>query len=269
VPVAYRVVDGNTPDDLTHVQTWDELRSLVGRADFLYVADSKLCAQQTMAHIGARGGRFVTVVPHGRREHTWFCDWAQSHAPAWLEAERRPAGRPGEADEVWRVFEAPAPSADGYRVIWVHSSSKAARDASARAARIEAGLAAIEALQARLSGPRSRLKTRVAAEQAAAAALAAAGAQRWVGFEVTEAAAVSFRQERRGRPGAATRYRRDEKPVFTISAGIRADVLAYDAATDGCFPTITNDRAMTPAEVLTAYRYQPNLERRNHMLKGP
>jgi transposase len=26
---------------------------------------------------------------------------------------------------------------------------------------------------------------------------------------------------------------------------------------------------MTPAEVLAAYRYQPNLERRNHMLKGP
>lgn len=26
---------------------------------------------------------------------------------------------------------------------------------------------------------------------------------------------------------------------------------------------------MTPAEVLAAYRYRPNLERRNHLLKGP
>jgi hypothetical protein len=26
---------------------------------------------------------------------------------------------------------------------------------------------------------------------------------------------------------------------------------------------------MTPAEVLAAYRYQPNLERRHHVLKGP
>jgi len=25
---------------------------------------------------------------------------------------------------------------------------------------------------------------------------------------------------------------------------------------------------MTPADVLAAYRYQPNLERRNHVLKG-
>jgi transposase len=80
---------------------------------------------------------------------------------------------------------------------------------------------------------------------------------------------VSFHQELRGRPGSATRYRRSEKPVFTITAVIRADNVAYDAATDGCFPTITNDIVMTPAEVLAAYQYQPNLERRHHMLKGP
>jgi len=269
VPVAYRVADGNTPDDLTHIPTWDGLRSLLGRADFLYVADAKLCSSQAMGHIAARGGRFVTVVPHGRREDTWFRDWAQTHAPAWLEADRRAGARPGDADEVWRVFEAPAPSLDGYRVIRVHSSSKAARDASARAARIEAGLAAIEALQARLSGPRSRLRTRVAVEQAAAAALAEAGAQRWVGFEATESAEVRFLQERRGRPGAATRYRRSERPVPTVVAQVRAAAVAYDAVTDGCFPTVTNDVAMTPAEVLAAYRHQPHLERRNHMLKGP
>lgn len=45
--------------------------------------------------------------------------------------------------------------------------------------------------------------------------------------------------------------------------------MAYDAATDGCFPLIANDIAMSPAEVLAAYRYQPHLERRHHMLKGP
>jgi len=59
------------------------------------------------------------------------------------------------------------------------------------------------------------------------------------------------------------------KTAFTITAVTRADTIAYDAATDGCFPLITNDITLTPAEVLAAYRYQPNLERRNHMLKGP
>lgn len=269
VPIAYRVADGNTPDDLTHIPTWDELRALVGDSSFLYVADSKLCSQQAMRHIASNGGRFVTIVPHGRREDTWFRDWAQTHAPDWQEADRRPGSRLGDPDQIWRTFEAPAPSVDGYRVIWVHSSSKAARDAASRAARIEAGLAAIDAVQARLTSPKTRLKTKVAAEQAAHTALANAGAARWVGFTITETTEVAFRQERRGRPGNDTRYRRSEKPTFTISAQVDADKVTYDAITDGCFPTITNDTAMTPAEVLAAYRYQPNLERRNHLLKGP
>jgi len=49
---------------------------------------------------------------------------------------------------------------------------------------------------------------------------------------------------------------------------IHAEAVAYDVATDGCFALITNDIAMTPAEVLAAYRHQPHLERRHHMLKG-
>jgi len=170
VPIAYRVADGNTPDDPTHIPTWDELHALVGRADFLYVADSKLCSKQAMGHIAGHGGRFVTVVPHGRREDTWFRNWAQTHAPDWQEADRRPGARLGDPDRVWRTFEAPAPSVDGYRVVWVHSSTKAARDAATRAARIEAGLAAVDAVATRLAGPKSRLKTKVAAEHAAATA---------------------------------------------------------------------------------------------------
>lgn len=269
VPIAYRVADGNTVDDVTHIPTWDQLRALVGTASFLYVADSKLCSKTAMGHIDAQGGRFVTVIPHGRREDTWFREWAQTHAPAWAEAHRCPGARQEDPDKVWRTFEAPAPSTDGHRVIWVHSSGKAARDAATRAARIEAGLAAIETVSARLASPKTRLKTLVAAEDAATAALAKAGATRWVGFTVAESTEATYRQEHRGRPGAKTRYRRTEKPVFTLTAKVDAEAVAYDAATDGCFPLTTNDKTMTPAQVLAAYRYQPNLERRNHMLKGP
>ncbi len=269
VPIAYRTADGNTVDDVTHIPTWDELARLVGRTDFLYVADSKLCSAEAMGHIHARSGRFVTIIPHGRREDTWFRDWAQTHAPDWTEADRRPGARLGDPDQVWRTFVAPAPSAEGHRVIWVHSSAKAARDASARAARVEKGLAAIDAVAVRLASPKSRLRTKVAAEQAATAALAEAGATRWVSFEITETVTETYRQERRGRPGSTTRFRRSVKTGFTIAAAVKAEQVAYDAVTDGCFPLISNAEQMTPAEVLAAYRYQPNLERRNHILKGP
>ena len=97
VPMAYRLADGNTSDDPTHIPTWDGLVKVLGRRDFLYVADSKLCSGTAMRHIDGQGGRFVTVLPRTRGEDKWFRDWIadqpatmdRSH-PATGRADRRP-----------------------------------------------------------------------------------------------------------------------------------------------------------------------------------
>jgi transposase len=268
VPLTYRLADGNTTDDPTHIPTWDQLAVLLGRTDFLYVADSKLASTKAMSHIHSLGGRFVTVLPRTRSEDKWFRDWTQTNQPQWTEAIRKPGKRLDEPDQVYSTFPAPLPSAEGYRIIWVHSSTKATRDSASRQARIEAGAAAIDTLAAKLAGPKCRLKTRVALEQEAAAALAGAGAARWIAVTIGETIEETYHQERRGRPGTDTRYRKHTKTRFTISWDTRLDVLAYDAATDGCFPLISNDTTLTDPQVLAAYRYQPNLERRHHLLKS-
>ncbi len=161
------------------------------------------------------------------------------------------------------------PSAEGYRIIWVRSSTKIDRDSEARRARIAKGIAAIDDLNQRLASPKTRIKNIVAVETAATAALDSAGATRWISFTVTETTEEAFRQENRGRPGANTRYRKATRTHHRVTWHVNEDIVAHDAASDGCFPLITCDTNMTPAEVLAAYRYQPNLERRNHMLKGP
>jgi transposase len=268
VPLAYRLADGNTSDDPTHVPTWDGLVELLGRTDFLYVADSKLCSRAAMGHIAGRGGRFVTILPRSRAEDSTFREHLQTHSPTWTEAARRPAARLGDPDEVYSTTPAPLPSAEGYRIVWVHSTAKASRDAAARQARLEAGVAALEALDVKLAGPRSRFKTRVAVEQAATAVLADTHAERWVTFTVTETISKEYKQERAGRPAAATRYREILTSRFSLQADIALDRVAYDAASDGCFPLISNDRDLSDADVLAAYRYQPNLERRHHLLKS-
>jgi transposase len=268
VPMAYRLADGNTSDDPTHIPTWDGLVRVLGRRDFLYVADSKLCSGDAMRHIDGEAGRFVTVLPRTRGEDKWLRDWIQANQPRWTEAIRLPGERIGDLDRIWSTFPAPLPSAEGYRIIWVHSTVKAARDTHTRRSRIEAGVAAIDALNIRLAGPKTRLKTRAAVEAAAATALTEAGAARWLEVTVTETVEETFRQENRGRPGAETRYRRTTRTRYALTWRARNDVIAYDAASDGCFPLITNDRHLTDKEALTAYRYQPNLERRHHLLKS-
>ena len=255
VPITYRLADGNTSDDPTHIPTWDGLTDLLGRTDFLYVADSKLCSREAMGHINGRGGRFVTVLPRSRSEDKAFREYVQNHTPDWVRATVSSGRHPDEPDEVYSVASAPAPSAEGYRIVWVHSTTKAARDAATRQARTEAGIGAIEALEAKLSGPRCRIKTRVAAEKAATTALANAYAERWVTATITEQINRTYQQEHGGRPGPGTRYREITTSRFSVTADINLE-------------HISNDRDLTNAQILAAYKYQPNLERRHHLLKS-
>jgi hypothetical protein len=78
----------------------------------------------------------------------------QDHRPGWAEAHRAPGARTGDPDQVWSTCEVPWPSAEGYRMVWVHDSGKQLRDAAARARKIEKGVHAIgEDMAGRLSSP--------------------------------------------------------------------------------------------------------------------
>jgi transposase len=268
VPLAHRLADGNTTDDQTHIETWEGLRALVGRCDFLYVADSKLCTREQMGHIDHPGGRFITVLPRSRAEDGRLREWMTSARPDWSEAERRPGKRKGDPELVWRVAPAPFPTVEGYHITWVHSSAKQHRDETARAERIDRARHTLTELSERLAGPRARITTRVAAEEAAAALLSTSGAERWVSVTVTETVEERYRQEKRGRPSNDTRYRKIERTRFALEVSVDAEQVRYDAASDGCFPLTSNDHNLTDTEVLAAYRYQPNLEKRHHELKS-
>lgn len=108
----------------------------------------------------------------------------------------------------------------------------------------------------------------MAAETEAREMLAEVRATRWVNVHVEADIAETFRQARRGRPGPNTTYIK----ILTTTLRIRFEVdeaqVAHDAASDGMWPLITNDTDMTPAELLAAYKWQPNLEKRHAQLKG-
>jgi transposase len=267
VPICYRVADGNATDDRLHVPVWDELAAMLGRTDFLYVADSKLATRDNMDHIPG-GGRFLSVLPASRAEDAAFRDWIVDHTPPWREAARRPARRHGDPDLVWHTTPAPWPSAEGYRITWIKSSVKIDYDAEARRDRIARGIGAPDALNQQLASPKTRIKTAVAAADAARSALDQAGAARWVDFAVETYEQERYRQKGPGRPNADTAYRKDTRTRQHITWQVREDVVARDAASDGCYPLVTNDTDMSDAELLAAYKYQPNNEKRHTQLKG-
>lgn len=269
VPVHYRALDGNTNDSSTHIETWETLRKLCGKPEFLYVADCKLCSKAALAHIDKSGGRFITVLPRNRREDKWFRGYIQTHEPPWQEALRRPNPRRRSGpQDVWKVVEAELPSAEGYRIVWVWNSLMAEEDAEARGARIEKAYADIEGLERRLQGPRCRLKLLERVRQEADKILATSGAARWVEVDIQQRRVEVFRQERRGHPGPTTRYLREERMRFSASARLNTAVIASDERSDGMFPLITNCRDLSLKAILEAYKFQPKLEKRHEQLKS-
>lgn len=268
VPLAHRLADGNTEDSTTHVSTWDALCRLLGRNDFLYVADAKLAVRASMDHIDRLGGRFVTVLPRTRKEDEAMRDWLVSHELDWHETLQIPGRRRDEPTDVYSVATSAWPSSEGYRVVWVRSSAKIERDAESRRRRIAAGVAVLDALNVRLASSRTRLKDKVTIALEADEALEEQGASRWVGYEIEEVTEVRHRQESRGRPGKNTRYRRIAKTRHRLRFFVRDDLVVHDAASDGCWPLVTNVRDLDAGELLVAYKHQPHLERRHHLLKG-
>lgn len=150
------------------------------------------------------------MLPRSRAEDARIREWAQTHAFEFSEAARRAGRRVGDPDDVWWTAPAPIPTAEGYRIVWVRSSQKTGRDAESRGDRIEKGIAALEEIGAKLAGPRSRLRKRVAVEEAARGARAAAKAERWIGFEVSDQSAprrASARRRAGGRAGTSATAR--------------------------------------------------------------
>jgi len=268
VPIAFRVADGNTADVTTHIGTWDALVALTGDVGFLYVADAKLATFDNVAHIHSRGGRFLSVLPASRKEDRVFRDWVVTNTPVWVEAQRRPTRDAEHPEDVLSTYQDHLPSADGHRIIWIHSTGKARRDAHRRHQAIARAIAQIDALNVRLSSPRCRIKTAVAAETEAREAIAEVNATRWVNIHVETDTVESFRQTKRGRPGPNTAYKKVLTTTLRVRFSVDEDQVAHDAASDGMWPLITNDRDMSAAELLDAYKWQPNLEKRHAQLKG-
>lgn len=270
VPVHFKVTDGNTEDSTTHIETWNLLRRLVGKPDFLYVADCKLCTRENLRYIADEGGSFITILPKTRGEDTLFRDWLQSNTPRWQEFELKPGSLVREDEtEIVKAIESPVPDADGFRLIWVSSSLKRQRDFLARKGRIDRAFKDLDDFAKKLEGPRCRYTTKGSVATAADAIFANSGAARWIAYDLKESVKETFRQETRGRSGKNTRWKRSVKPCFHLTVTARQDNIEYDTRCDGIFPLITNRKDLALSQIVEAYKCkQPLIETRHHLLKN-
>jgi len=267
LPVQFRCEAGNASDSRTHEATWDALCQLAGGPDFLYVADSKLCGGEAMDHIDRRRGRFVTVMPRSRSEDARFRQWAQEHDVDWETVRERPHPRRRHGPrDIWRVWRSDLPSREGWPIVWVHSNLLALKQAARREENLARAKQDLVRLVRYLKTHRPRaahlLRGRVDR------ILERRRVARYLIVKVAQKPEHEFRQEKAGRPGPGTRYRRITRRRWEITWNVDEAKVAYDRKTDGMYPLLTNDRTLTASQVLMAHKGQPTIERRFQQLKS-
>lgn len=266
VPVHCKIYDGNTSDDQVHQDTWMFLHQLVGHSNFLYVADSKLCTRENLSYIADQQGRFLTVMPRTRAEDGWFRDYLQAHPLEWQEVHREPNPRHRDGpDIVYQGVESPRRSSEGYRLLWYRSSQKEEHDRQHRQRRLQRAQARLDGLQA---PGRREFRTAREAREAAERILADEQVERLLRVVVEREVEEEYRQVGPGRPGPNTEYRRIETSRYRIRFAEDAEALVREARCDGLFPLLTNDEALSLAEALGKYKYQPFVEKRHEQLKS-
>jgi len=268
VPVQFRCADGNQSDVATHVDTWETLRQVAGRPDFLYVADSKLCSREAMEHIDRAHGRLVTVLPRSRSEDSIFREWMQKNEPEWELVWNRPNPRRryGPRDRWW-VFKDPIPSVEAWPIIWVRSSLLARHQEEARRDRLTRASEELIELKRRLASPRSRLRKATEIDERVGTLLRRYHVTRYVRVKHLTRTVHGFRQRGPGRPGEATNYRRTTRRYFDLEWSLDEEAITYDHKTDGIYPLPTNDKALTPRQALEAHKGQPTIEKRFEQVK--
>jgi len=261
VPIHYKAYPGNRTDDTTHIETWTTLRKIIGKADFLYVADCKVCTNKQLKYITGNGGRVVTIVPE-----TWT-------AGKELKEELRD-GKKKAKKVIWKkkiphlfnqwdyysLFAGKHKTKAGYSVYWFYSTEKKRRDRQSREDSMNEAEEKLVDLIPRMN--KRNLKTKEQIEEAVKKILNKHGVIRFYHWKISTAQEQSEVQIGKGRPGPNTKYKTIIDTIYTLSWARNKGELAREKNADGVFPLLSTDENLGAKDVLLAYKYQPLIEKR-------
>ncbi|MFQ5500535.1 MAG: IS1634 family transposase [Candidatus Zixiibacteriota bacterium] len=271
VPISHEVYSGNRTDDTIHRSNVDRLREILGRTNFIYVADSKLCTRKNLDHVAKYGGKFVTVLPRSRAEDKRFRKALREGAPVrWrriLEIENK-RGKNKPPDLFCTTSAGPGKTSEGYRIVWVRSSLKMEFDALARETAIEKAEADLFDLNARLN--RGTLRNRAPIKKEVGKILHKHQCRGLLEWCIASRTHIETRRLRRGRPRKDDPVKEIRRQLYHLEVHRNKNAIQAEARTDGVFPLVSNlkPKEAPKKEILLIYKYQPYVEKRHALFKS-
>ena len=271
VPLLAQLYSGNTSDDKTHQVNWQGLRQMLGRTDFIYIADSKLSTTQNLEYIAAAGGQFISILPATRKEvQDFHKELEQVQQPdsstllpwQWPQAYQVENTRKKGSFIVYRIKQG-AKTKEGFDLVWVHSSAKAEQDSQRRQKAIAKAEQSLQELSQKLN--QYYLKTEQQIQSYLKKQLGKAG--QYFDIQIVKQEQVVKKKIGPGRPGPNSKWDEQCLVSYELQYRLKQEKIRAAANKDGIFPLVTNTE-LQAAQVLRNYKNQPYLEKRFHTLKS-
>lgn len=263
VPITYQAFNGNQADVTTHVPNWESLRDFLETEDFVYTADAKLCSEDNLHYIEKNDGKFITIMPRNRKEASSFRERLQKGEKVdWQPGYTTEHSRKKGQLITYQTYDEER-SWEGYRIVWIHSSSKEKQDRNTRERRISKAEENLDQLLPKLN--EYYLKSKGQIEKAIRQACK--GAADFLDVEILENKETQRVKIGPGRPGPKSKYEDRELVTYDIQWCRNEIAIKQASKTDGIFPLITNT-TLPAADVLKTYKKQPFLEKRFYTKKS-
>jgi transposase len=266
-PLFQQAYSGNTADVTTYVEQWQRLIDLLGRRDFLYVADSKLITHQTMAHIHDNDGFFVAPAPMYESYKKVFEDALDSHDCQWLILYK---------DQFNRGFEVPMDfkyEDKDYRLrmIILFDHGLCARKQKTLQNRIHRTQSAFEQISGKLN--RYKLKGYDAIDKACSAILKKNLTHPFFSYRIINEPITTYKNKQRGRP--SKKVKPEQMTVvqdhFKVELILDQNALQQALSRCGYYPLLTNQspEQLSIEEAMLAHKKQYKSEHTFRRAKGP
>lgn len=208
---------------------------MLQKEDFIYVADCKLCSQKNLVHISENGGYFITIVPKDRKEFKQFMKYLKENDVPWENAFSIESSRKKGKINVYKTYEHEL-TKEGFRIIYVHSSSKQEDDEDRRNKKIDKAIAQLESLSPKLNA--YHLKTQK--EIKAAVNKITKDIKEFFDVEIiTQRNQVKVKTSP-GRPSLTSDYKTKWEFTYGIQWTLNDKAIAEASKTDGVFPLTTS-----------------------------
>jgi len=267
IPLHHKIYDGNQTDDKLHIGNHQCLRKLLGRSDFVYVADSKLATANNLRKISSCGGLFVSVMPRTWKEDKTFRKSVTDGNISWRHLlSRRNNRKPDSKIDRYDLAEGEYKTSTGYSIFWVKSTQKAVQDKITRTRHVNAAIDGLQNLQGRLN--KYTLKDKPSIRKAVLGILQHRQCKNYISFKVGSHRQTVVKFKKKGRPRKNEKGKQTAVTYHSLSFEIDHDALTAAEMCDGIFPLISNLQAQyTPKEILEIYKFQPFLENRHSQIK--